>query len=316
MCTAVSLGKYAARNLDVYKSYNESVIITPRKFTLSMRKEEKISEHYAIIGMGVESLGYPLYFDAANERGLYMAGLNYVGNANYFPPKEDKLNVASFELIPYVLSQCSDANKARELLSRINVTNLSFSREMPAAELHWFIADKDSALIVEPDKNGLNIYETPIGVLTNNPSFPIQTARLSDYMHLSPSSRRNTLCPDIPLAPYSEGMGGIGLPGDLSSASRFVRAVFHKSHLRSKDSLSSIFHLLSSVEMPDGSVTVGEAYERTEYASAVNLSTLTYYYRAYDSVSASAVRLFSEDLDARSLIIFPTVRNAEPIYQN
>lgn len=316
MCTAVSLGKYAGRNLDVYQSYNESIIITPRKFVLSMRKDEKIAEHYAIIGMGAESLGYPLYFDAANERGLYMAGLNYVGNAKYLPPKENRLNVASFELIPYVLSKCADVSEAEALLSKINVTDLPFSRDIPPAQLHWFIADKCGSLAVEPDENGINIHKCPIGVLSNNPPFPIQLSKLADYMHVSPEPHANTLCPNIHLAQYSEGMGGIGLPGDLSSTSRFIRATFHRAHIRSHDSLSSIMRILSSVEMPDGSVKVGDAYERTEYTSAVSLSTLTYYYRAYGSVSTSAVRLFSEDLDSRLLIIYPTVKDAEPIYQN
>lgn len=315
MCTAIKHGGFAGRNLDVYKSYGEEVIIAPRKYTLPLRKEENIAEHYAIIGMGAVVRGYPLYFDAANECGLYVAGLNYIGNAKYHAPKDGKINLTPYELIPYLLSRCAGASEAKALLSNVNLIDIPFSRDIPCAELHWIVADKDITYTVEPDADGLNVYDNPIGVLTNNPSFPYQLFGLNSYSSISPTSPDNLFAPELPLKIYSEGMGGIGLPGDLSSMSRFVRASFHKSHSRSKDSLYDIFHLLSSVEMPDGSVKVGESYERTEYTTAVSFSTPTYYYRHYDALGISAVRLFSENLDTPSLIRYPTT-NSAPTYIN
>lgn len=315
MCTAIKHKNFVGRNLDVYKVYGEEVIITPRGYAFSFRKEENIINHYAIIGIGAVSRGYPLYFDAANEAGLYMAGLNYVGNAYYSPSISGMVNLAPFELMPYILSKCKNTEEAEKELSKIHLTDIPFSRELPSSELHWIVADKERALTVEPDKNGINIYDNPTGVLSNNPSFPLQLFNLNDFLGLDVCAPKNTFSPELKLSLYSEGMGAIGLPGDLSSKARFARAVFHKSHARGDDGLSSIFHLLSSVEMPDGSVRVGDSYERTEYTSAVNLATMTYYYRTYESASISAVRLFKEDIDTPSLITFP-MSKYDPVYQN
>ena len=84
MCTAISYergGRLFGRNLDVDRPYGESVIITPKDYTLSFRKRESIAHHYAFIGAGIERRGYPLYFDGVNEHGLCIAGLNFVKNA-------------------------------------------------------------------------------------------------------------------------------------------------------------------------------------------------------------------------------------------
>ena len=315
MCTAIKHGIFVGRNLDVYKTYCEEIIITPRMYCISLRKEKNISDHYAIIGMGTVARGYPLYYDAANEHGLYMAGLNYVGNAHYHAQKEGCINLAPYELIPYILSTCKTVKDAERELVKINLTAISFSSELKLAELHWMIADKECAITVEPDENGLNIYANPIGVLSNNPSFPLQLFNLSNYVHLKNTSHTNTFLPDIDLKIYSEGMGGIGLAGDLSSQSRFVRATFHNANARGVDSAAAFFHLLSSVEMPDGSVKVKDAYERTEYSSATNLATLTYYYRAYQSTGLCAIRLFAENLDTCLLIRYPII-STTPTYQN
>ena len=315
MCTAIKHGCLVGRNLDVYESYGEEIIVTPRSYTLALRKEQNLTKHYAIIGMGTVSRGYPLYYDAANERGLYMAGLNYVGNAKYLPPRENMTNLAPFELIPYVLGKCKTTDEAERELGRINLTDIPFSRDLGVAQLHWFIADKERTITVEPDENGINIYNNPIGVLTNNPHFPYQLFNLNNFMPLSDTTPENTFTDRIPLFAYSEGMGAIGLPGDMSSISRFVRATYHLSHSRDLPSVSSLMHLLSSVEMPNGSVKVKDFYERTEYTSLVNLSTMTYYYRAYESTGTAAVKLFSEDLDASILIRHPIISIA-PCYQN
>ena len=308
MCTAILLNEYAGRNLDIEKSYGESLIITPRNYTLPFRKAEKISEHLAFIGIGITSRGYPLYYDAVNEDGLYIAGLNYVGNAKYHAPKNDRVNLAPYEFIPYLLSKCRSIKEARNELSKINLINIPFSDELPCAELHFFIADKKDAITVEPDANGMNIYDNDIGVLTNNPSFPIQLHNLNNYAGLSSKPIVNRYPKKIQFNEYSRGMGALGLPGDLSSESRFVRAAFHKLNHVSTDKVTDIFHLLTTVAMPNGSLDLGDNfYERTEYTSAANLNTLTYYYRTYESGAILSAGLFNENLDSPSLISYPLV---------
>src|SRR5699024_4662105 len=157
-------------------SYGEAVTITPRNFTFSFRRVAAMPTHQALIGMAVVAENQPLYYDATNESGLSMAGLNFPGNAVYFPEKEGCDNVAPFELIPWILGQCSTLNEARTLLQRLNVLDLAFSQSMPLAPLHWIIADRTGALVLESTAQGLQIYDNPTGVLSNNPSFSYHLA--------------------------------------------------------------------------------------------------------------------------------------------
>ncbi|MBQ3499407.1 MAG: choloylglycine hydrolase [Clostridia bacterium] len=315
MCTAVTYKTdcfYFGRTLDNDFSYNEQVTVTPRNFSFVFRNGKVIEQHYAIIGMAYVVDGYPLYYDAVNEKGLCMAGLNFVGNAHYFQPADNKDNIAQFEFIPWVLSQCESVKRAKELLARINITGEVFSEDLPASQLHWIIADKEQAITVESVKDGLKIYDNLAGVLTNNPPFDMQIFNLNNYMGLSALPPRNTFAPDIKLDVYSRGMGAIGLPGDLSSQSRFVRAAFTKlnsvSETDEKSSVGQFFHILGSVEQTRGCCTLENGkYEITVYTSCCNADKGIYYYTTYNNRRITAVDMHRTNLNSSELITYPLV---------
>lgn len=313
MCTAItylSHDHYFGRNLDYFHSYGEKILITPRNFPLEFRNKRCLNSHFAIIGMGIKEKNYPLYFDATNEKGLSMAGLLFKDNAFYHKKTEKKTNVASFEFIPWVLSQCKNLLEARALLENINITDDAFSPDMPPSPLHWIISDKTGALTVEAVKEGIFIYDNPIGVLTNNPPFPMQMFNLNNYMSLSTFSPKNTFSEKISLSPYSLGMGALGLPGDLSSPSRFIRASFTKlnslSEESEKSSVCQFFHILNSVEQTRGLVKAEDSYEITLYSSCTNTDKGIYYYKKYDSFKINSVNLYNENLDLANIIVYPT----------
>ena len=243
MCTAITYKTddfYFGRTLDIECSYNEEVTITPRNFPFKFSGGE-LCHHYAIIGMAYVVDDFPLYYDAANEEGLCMAGLNFVGNAKYNKPSNDKINVAQYEFIPYILSKCATVDEAVLEIEKINITDTPFRNDLPTAQLHFIIADKHNAVTVEAVEDGIKIYKNSVGVLTNNPPFDVQMHMLSNYMKLSPKSPCNEFSSKIELTPYSRGMGALGLPGDLSSGSRFVRAVFTKlNSVSAADEMSSV----------------------------------------------------------------------------
>lgn len=315
MCTAITYKTkdfYFGRTLDYEISYAEEVTITPRRFPFPLRDAKCMDRHYAIIGMAcVKEI--PLYYDAVNEKGLCMAGLNFVGNAYYNEIVPHRTNIAQFELIPYVLGNCSSVKESVRLLKQINISDRRYSEELPVAQLHWLIADKDGAVTVENMKNGMRIYENPAGVLTNNPPFPELMLHLNDFMSLSPRQPKNLLSERLPLTAYSRGMGALGLPGDLSSRSRFVRAVFTKLNSISgdseEDSVNQFFHILGAVEQQRGCCIVDEEnYETTIYTSCCNAERGIYYYTTYENHSISAVSLKKEDLEGSTLRSFPLVR--------
>ena len=275
MCTAATYKTkdfYFGRTLDYEFSYGDEVTITPRNFQLNFRKEKSINSHYAMIGMAHVIENYPLYYDAINEKGLGMAGLNFVGNADYKEYVEGKDNIAQFEFITWILSQCANVKEARVLVEKMNLLNISFNDKLPVAQLHWIIADSKESITVESVKEGIKIYENPVGVLTNNPPFDIQMFALNNYMNLSTKSPENNFSKELNLNQYSRGMGALGLPGDLSSQSRFVRVAFTKMNSISgegeEESVSQFFHILNSVDQQRGCCDLGDGkYEITIYTS-------------------------------------------------
>lgn len=308
MCTAVtfqSKDHYFGRNLDLEYSYQESVTVTPRNFPLIFRRAPKMVKHYALIGMALIADNYPLYYDATNEFGLSMAGLNFPGNAVYYPEASDCDNITPFELIPWILGQCKTVSEARILLTRINIVNIPFSVQYPLSPLHWIIADKHSAITVETLADGMKIYENLVGVLTNNPPFDFHIQNLTNYLNLTHSEPENRFSDAIVLSPYSRGMGAFGLPGDLSSASRFVRAAFTKLNSKcgkgEEESVSQFFHILGAVYQQYGCVSVGDKYEMTVYSSCCNTDRGIYYYTTYGNSTITAVDMNKEDLSGTSL---------------
>lgn len=324
MCTAVTYKTkdfYFGRTLDYEKSYGEKVTITPRNYTFHFREKEEIKTHYAIIGMAYVTENYPLYYDAINEKGLGMAGLNFVGNAYYKEKIEGKDNITQFEFIPWILSQCATVEEAKKLIKKVNLLNTQFNEKLPLAQLHWIISDNNETITIESVKEGIKIYENPVGVLTNNPPFDKQMFELNNYMHLSAKTPENNFSKKLNLETYSLGMGAIGLPGDLSSQSRFIRAVFVKMNSISlegeKESVSQFFHILNSVNQQRGCCDLGDGkYEITMYTSCCNTNKGIYYYTTYDNHQITAINMHKENLENDELIVFPLIREEQIKNQN
>ncbi|MGM9609172.1 MAG: choloylglycine hydrolase [Eubacteriales bacterium] len=324
MCTAASYKTkdfYFGRTLDYEFSYGDEVTVTPRHYPLAFRCGKTLDEHYAMIGMAHVVANYPLYYDAVNEKGLCIAGLNFVGNAHYRQAVAGKDNIAQFELIPWILGQCATVGEARALLAEINITDTPFSKELPVAQLHWIVSDHDESITVESVREGLRVYPNPVGVLTNNPPFDAQMFALNNYMHLSPKTPQNLFSEDLPLHAYSRGMGALGLPGDLSSQSRFIRVAFVKMHAKSgeseEESVSQFFHILGSVDQQRGCCDVGdEKYEITLYTSCCNADKGIYYYTTYDNHQITAVDLHHAEPDGTRLVRYPLIAGEQIRRQN
>jgi len=326
MCTAISYktkDHYFGRNLDLEYSYEEKVAITPRNYVFEFRKCGRLEKHYAMIGMAFVVEGYPLYYDATNEKGLSVAGLLFSGNAWYEPIVEGKDNVAPFELIPWVLGQCANVGEVKERLARLNLAEIHFSDSLRLTPMHWMMADRECCVVVEAVAEGLKIHDNPVGVLTNNPPFAYQMMHLNQYMGLSRKTVQNRFAKGLELLAYSRGMGAIGLPGDLSSSSRFVRAAFHKWNAvageTEVESVNQFFHLLGSVEMPRGSLEMPgrnegismekqQEYEITVYSSCCNTDKGIYYYTTYENRQIVGVDMHREDLEGKEVVTYELVK--------
>ena len=234
---------------------------------------------------------------------------------------QNKDNLAGYELIPWLLGQCASVKEVRALLERSNITDEPVNKRLPVAQLHWMIADREGAITVEAMASGLKVEENPVGILTNNPPFSEQMFYLNNYMALSPKPPTNHFCDRLKLQTYSRGMGAIGLPGDLSSQSRFVRAAFVKMNSVSGDteaeSVSQFFHILGSVDQPRGCCVLEDGqYEVTLFTSCCNADRGIYYYTTYGNHQITAVDMHRENLDETALVRYTPVETEQIRMQN
>ncbi|MBQ4091528.1 MAG: choloylglycine hydrolase [Clostridia bacterium] len=321
MCTAVVFGRenrFFGRNLDLEVGFGESVIVTPRRYDLAFRYMPNMKRHAALIGTGIIMEGYPLYFEATNEQGLSMAGLNFVGNCHYSKMALDMCdNVCQFELIPHILGRCSSVFEARRLINKINLVKEPFCEELALPELHWIISDEKDCIVLEITEEGTRVFNDPYSVLTNNPPFEYHLNNICNYQSLSASDPAACFGKQLSFSRYSRGMGAIGLPGDWSSASRFVRAAFVRANAIGGGNVENeengeregalprgvlqLFHILSSVAMPYGCVAVGEKYEYTRYTSCCDVRTGEYYFKRYFDPCIRKVAMKDFDLDREEL---------------
>lgn len=315
MCTAASFkskNTYFGRNLDYEFSYGEKVVITPRHYPFNFRHLGLNDNHYAIIGMALVDNNYPMYYDALNECGLAMAGLNFVGNAEYSDLVSNKLNVSQFEIISYILSTCKNIDEVKNLLANINIVKTQYNDYYPAAKLHFIIRDINNCIVVESMKDGLHVYDNILGCLTNNPPFNYQLENLKNYVSLNNSEPNKTFSLDDSF--YSRGMGSLGLPGDLTSQGRFVRVAYTSHFSKSKEdedsSVNQFFHILDSVCQTRGLCKINDNYEITIYSSCMNLNECIYYYKTYDNSLINAIYLKNENLNSKDIITYELLKQS------
>ena len=307
MCTSIgwkSNDFYFGRNMDIDYSFGERVVLTPRSYTFNFRKAERLNSHYALMGMANVTENFPLYAEAVNEKGLCMAGLNFPQNAYY--PKDIRIgkdNVAPFELIPYLLGKYKSVKEVKDNLSSLHLVNIPFSESIPNAPLHWHIADKNEGVVLESTKEGLTLYENPVGIMTNNPAFDFHLQNLLHYTNLSPVTPTGD---SDSIHPFGKGLSAFGLPGDASSTSRFVKGAFLLKHAEKgqteEESVSRFFRILENLSVVKGTVKTEAGNEHyTTYSCCINADKGIYYYKRADGINVNKIRFKDFKLEEKSL---------------
>ena len=326
MCTAMAYrtgsGYYFGRTLDLECSYGEQVVVMPRRFPLDYRLQRRCEEHFAMVGVAAVRGGYPLYYEAVNEHGLAMAGLNFPGYAHYCSvgDEDGRDRIAPFELIPWILSQCRDVGEARERLLRLRLCRLDFDAALPLTPLHWMLSDGSRSIVYEPMATGARVLDNPVEVLTNAPDFGYHMTHLCDYAGLRAEEPGEGTV-GAALQPDSRGMGALGLPGDFSSASRFIRAAFVKANAvvgsDGADAVGQFFHMMDTVAVPRGCVRLrGGEMPLTVYTSCYDLLQGVCYYTTYENRSIRAVELRRCAPDGVRLSVYSMVGGETVTVQN
>lgn len=327
MCTALTLNnktkKLFGRNMDIESRFGQQIVIVPRNFKYNKNHKIEFLQKYATIGMAYvfnnSNFTYPLFAEAANEKGLAMAGLYFPNSAYWFEPGsiKDAFELTPSEIIPYFLSQYSTVKEVKEFILKNNVVivNIPISPQLPLTTLHYILTDKnEDCIVIEQTKDGLKVFDNPLGILTNNPSFDWHITNLSFYQNLANIQQKSVNWAGLDITPHGQGFGSVGIPGDWTPASRFIRAAFLKdntdTNLSNDKLLVQFFHILNNVAMVKGTIKVQTANDHladdiTLYSSCIDLNEMIYYYKTYNNISLNAVRLYDYDLDVDYVHVFP-----------
>ncbi|WP_297633996.1 choloylglycine hydrolase [uncultured Clostridium sp.] len=329
MCTALTLktkeGNHLfGRNMDIEYTFGQSVGIIPRNFEYEDRTNGCTGHtKYAVIGMMTVMENHPMLADGMNEKGLAVAGLNFPGFAYYEPKKrDDKINVSVYDFMFWVVSHFANVSEVKEQIKNINIMDTPFNADTPIPTLHWMVTDKTGeSIVIEKTKDGLKVFDNTVGVLTNSPTFDWHLTNLRQYLGIYADQSTNAQWSHQELNPLGQGVGAIGLPGDFTPASRFVRVAFLRHFALANDStlmdVNEFFHILNNVAMVRGSVrTPQNMSDITIYTSSMNLEEGIYYYNTYDNNSINAINMNNVDLNSSELILFPYEDKLKINYQN
>ena len=295
MCTSIfyqnkQLDYFLARTMDFSLPLDGKPIFIPKNYAFYQEYPAKSFETtYSFIGAGCYAKEY-LFADGLNEHGLGVASLYFSDDASYVTRKETgKDGVAPYDLVAFLLGTCASVQEVREKLDHVSLISEKNQLLDVVPPLHWIVADSEGeCIVVEPIQSGIKIYDNPVGVMTNSPSFPWHLTNLNQYAHLS--NTNNKVCTYQRFIAKGNGAGGgaLGLPGDYTSISRFIRAAFMNQYIEKVDSTDESIYLmsqlLSSVTIPKGVKVKDDLKDDyTQFTSVMDVNHLSYTINYYEN---------------------------------
>ncbi len=336
MCTAITLTldesqHVLGRNYDWNTIYNPAIILTPRNYIYTNKiTKETIAVKYALLGMNIQYEPTSFYVDGVNEKGLSCCVLSLAGHSSWNDQMiEGKENIISYDVIFWILANFATLEEVKEGVKRLNIYASSEDIFSSMVDIHWIVADKSGkSIVIEKTQKKLTVYNNKIGVLTNAPTFDFQLNNLNRYINLETIQPQPVKWGEQILKADSHGYGLIGLPGDFSSPSRFIRAAFLRNHVRINQDNNAIiqsFHILENLSVATGiNRFIGdeanlEPYTSclaTQYTSCMDLDNLIYYYRTYHNPQILAIDFKKEKLDLPDIKRFAYHNEYSIKYQN
>jgi len=235
--------------------------------------------------------------DGMNEKGLYTGALYLPGYASYpkVEAKSASRSMAPEDYVAWILANFATVAEVKENYNKVILVQ-NPQKEIGGESFpgHFLITDSSGAsVVVEPLKDGLKIYDNPLGVLTNSPTFDWHIINLSNYVNLSATNVPKIDLKGKKINSFGQGSGLVGLPGDYTPPSRFVRAVaFSQSAITlptAKETMPQVFHIMNAFDIPLGTIQeqVGDAihYDFTQWTSVADLKNMDYAVKTYKDQS-------------------------------
>jgi choloylglycine hydrolase len=326
-------GKVYGRTMEFGLDLASQIIIVPRKLAITGTGPSGAAASglpwttkYAVAG--ANGLGLPIVIDGVNEAGL-AGGLLYLPNVAVYQdvaPNDAKTSIASYELLLYTLTSFATVAEARAGIEKIKVNRSPQPVFKMPVPVHMTLHDATGAsIVVEYVEGVLHIHDNPTSIMTNAPTFDWHITNLNNYLGLSVTDPAPRKIGGIELAPPSTGTGMLGIPGDMSSPSRFVRAFLY-AHAAPQEKTSdqavlTAFHLLNNFDIAPGTIRTEAgskagggvaAIETTEWMAVSDLKKLRFYIRTYDGYDTQMVDLKAAKVNAPVIVFVPLNKPGAP----
>lgn len=301
-CTGISMfaadGAYfQARTIEwAGTNLNSMYVVVPRNFSQTSftpkgQNGMTFKAKYGYVGLAVHEKEF--IAEGLNEAGL-SAGLFYFPNYGSYQLYDEKYNsttIADLQLVSWILSQFATVDEVKSNINNVRVVSLMGGDGSEEA-IHWRIGDNTGKQIVLEIEDGVyHIYDNPIGVLTNAPNFPWHLSNLSNYINLTPINPPAHEMANFMVKPIGHGNGFLGMPGDFTPPSRFVRAAFFKATApmlpTARATMLQCFHILNNFDIPIGmnfpKNEIPDLPSATQWTSAIDLTNRVIYYKTFDN---------------------------------
>ncbi len=316
MCTALTLMTdqkevFFGRSMDFSYAIEPGVFAVPEAFEWSdILGNAKFQNKYRFIGIGQElDLGQGaekklVFVDGVNQEGFAAATLYFPGYAHYSSAAENvgKPALAALEVVHYLLGQCSSVDEVEDAIRSVEIISVENSVTKMDTPLHWIATDKSGkCIVIEQTKKGLDVWDNPVGVLTNSPDFNWHLTNLRNYMNASTQQDAHVQWADATLTPFGNASGTDVLPGGYTPPARFVRTAFQRAHAQipksREEAVTMCFHLIENVMIPKGIViTNNDTVDFTRYVSFMNTQTCEYFFKTYDNNQIITAKLPKGDM--------------------
>jgi choloylglycine hydrolase len=269
-------------------------------------------------------MGLPAIVDGLNDQGLYVGLFYFPGYASYADATKDNAGraMAPHEYANWLLGNFATIDEVKANFNKVVLVPVVVEAIEQAAPVHFVVYDRSGkSVVIEPTDKTLKIFDNPLGVMTNAPTFDWHMTNLRNYVNLTATNVPPIDLSGVKLAQFGQGSGMRGLPGDFTPPSRFVRAVaFSQSAMRSDTAAQAVlqaFHILNNFDIPLGAVREvdnGQMHaEVTTWTSASDLKNLRWYFRTYDDQAIRSVDLAKALAAAQGGIKFITMNAVQPV---
>ncbi|MGX7024276.1 choloylglycine hydrolase family protein [Vagococcus hydrophili] len=295
MCTSVIYQNklnqsFLARTMDFSYPLDGKPVFIPENYLFFKGNTEKSFEtKYAFVGSG-DLHGEYVFADGVNEAGLGAASLYFSADAVYCEDIDvEKINIAPHDVVAYLLSNFKTIEEVKAGIMGLQINNEKNTLLQKTVPLHWIVADASGySLVIEPTKDGLMIYDNPVNVMTNSPSFTWHLTNLNQYANFSNMTSPKSEYGGFVAHGNGAGSGLLGLPGDYTSISRFVRIAFMNQYTEKvstlEESLNVIMRMLTSVYIPKGVKKKSNGRDDyTQFVSIMDLNQPGYYINYYEN---------------------------------